>query len=106
MEDEEKVLIAEEFIQAFLNKYPNVIGELYLDANPDVYKECDHAKAHFHLGNQEQCRIPLKGPVAFSDFVNFIMLHFYDQKINVPKTNYTDQTISFKEQKMIHIFWE
>lgn len=30
LEDEQKISIAEEFIQAFLDRYPNIVGELYL----------------------------------------------------------------------------
>ena len=62
--------------------------------------------AHFHFSNHEQCRIPLKGTVAFSDFVKFIVFHFYGKKIEIAKANYTNQYISREEQEMIHFFWK
>lgn len=82
-----------------------ILFRMDFDSNPDVYKECDHAKAHFHLGNHEHCRIPLKGPVTFSDFISFIMFHFYNQKIHITEATYADETISEKEQRMMHLFW-
>ena len=57
-----------------------ILIRIDFDSNQEVYKECEHTMAHFHFSNHEQCRIPLNGTVAFSDFVKFIVFHFYGKK--------------------------
>lgn len=83
-----------------------ILIRIDFDSDPKAYKECEHAMAHFHLSNHESCRIPLKGVVTFSDFVEFVMLHFYGKKMEVPKTCYFNETISQAEQEMLHIYWK
>lgn len=83
-----------------------ILIRIDFDLNQEVYKECEHTMAHFHFSNHEQCRIPLKGTVAFSDFVKFVVFHFYGKKIEIAKANYTNQYISREEQEMIHFFWK
>ena len=53
---------------------------LRIDYAPDDHIEGEHAATHLTLSNQECCRIPIKGIVTFSEFVRFVLLHFYDIK--------------------------
>ena len=83
-----------------------IIMRVDFDSDEQVYKECEHAMAHLHFANHETCRIPLKGALTFSDFVKFVLLHFYGKDVEVDKVNYTDTCISQAEQEMIHIYWK
>lgn len=77
-----------------------------IDYDPSEHKECDHASSHLTLSNHESCRIPMKQAVTFSEFVRFILFHFYDKKLQ--KSEYRldyPEDISALEKKMIHINW-
>lgn len=78
-----------------------------IDYDPSEHKECEHASSHLTLSNYESCRIPMKQAVTFSEFVRFILFHFYDEKLQ--KTEYRldyPEDISALEKKMIHINWD
>ncbi len=80
---------------------------LRIDYAPDDHKECDHAATHLTISNHESCRIPMKGIVTFSEFIRFVLFHFYDIKLDL-KTCRTSagDTITELEKEMIHINWE
>ena len=79
---------------------------LRIDYAPSDHKEGDHTATHLTISNHESCRIPIKGIVTFSEFVRFILLHFYDIKLELPiyRSN-SDDTITDLERKMIHMNW-
>ena len=80
---------------------------LRIDYAPDDYKECDHAATHLTISNYESCRIPMKGIVTFSEFVRFVLFHFYDIRMELKtcRAN-TGDTITELEKEMIHISWK
>ena len=79
---------------------------LRIDYSPDEHVECEHAITHLTLSNHESCRIPMKGIVTFSEFVRFVLLHFYNIKLDLPVCRVSDRdTITELEMKMIHINW-
>ena len=79
---------------------------LRVDFAPDDHIEGDHAKTHLTLSNHESCRIPIKGIITFSEFVRFILFHFYDIKLDLKVCRSSaDDTITELEKKMIHMNW-
>ena len=77
-----------------------------IDYDPSEHKECDHASSHLTLSNHESCRIPMKQAVTFSEFIRFILFHFYDTRLH--KSEYrldSPEDITASEKKMIHIDW-
>ena len=80
---------------------------LRVDYAPDEHKEGDHAATHLTISNHKSCRIPIKGIVTFSEFVRFVLFHFYNIKMDLKvwRLN-TEDTITKLEKKMIHISWD
>lgn len=77
-----------------------------IDYAPDDHKECNHAATHATLSNHECCRIPIKGIVTFSEFVRFILFHFYDIKMDLKENRFgMDDTLTDLEKKLVHISW-
>lgn len=77
-----------------------------VDFDPKMHKECDHAISHLTLSNHESCRIPMKEALSFSEFVSFVMFHFYDISITKKSLCISErETITSKEKQMIHIYW-
>lgn len=78
-----------------------------IDYDPQEHRECEHASSHLTLSNHESCRIPMKQAVTFSEFIRFILIHFYNKQLQ--KTEYRlngPEDITAAEKKMIHINWE
>lgn len=79
---------------------------LRIDCAPDDHIEGEHAATHLTLSNQECCRIPIKGIVTFSEFVRFVLLHFYDIKLDKAVFRFDEEdTITSLEKQMMHINW-
>lgn len=77
-----------------------------IDYSPDTHIEGDHAATHLTISNHESCRIPVKGIVTFSEFVKFVLFHFYKLKLNVQVYHSSaGETITELEKKMIHMNW-
>ena len=77
-----------------------------IDYAPNDHIEKDHAATHVTLSNHETCRIPMKGIVTFSEFIRFILFHFYNIKLDLNENRLNiDDTITELEKKMIHINW-
>ncbi len=77
-----------------------------IDYAPDDHKECDHAATHATLSNHECCRIPIKGIVTFSEFVRFLLFHFYGIKMNLKENRSSmNDTLTDLEKKLVHISW-
>ena len=78
-----------------------------VDYAPNDYKEGEHPATHLTLANHECCRVPIKGIVTFSEFVRFILLHFYDMEMELKQfRSSVEDTITVSEKQMVHINWE
>lgn len=79
---------------------------LRVDFDPNEHRECLHAAAHLTLSNHESCRIPLKSAILFSQFIEFVLFHFYgiDEPLRSNKV-YVEDSITESERKMIHLNW-
>jgi len=78
-----------------------------IDYDPKEHKNCKHASSHLTLSNHESCRIPIKEAVTFSEFIRFILFHFYN--VSLQKSEYRlngPVDITPDEKKMIHISWD
>lgn len=77
-----------------------------IDCDVKEHTECEHAVTHLTLSNHETCRIPMKNIPIFSEFVKFILFHFYDKKLDFRKSELEfDETITGLEKKMVHLYW-
>ena len=79
---------------------------LRVDYDPSEHRDCEHAASHLTLANHESCRIPMKQAITFSEFMRFILFHFYNVKLQ--KAEYrlnSPEDITESEKKMIHISW-
>ena len=77
-----------------------------IDYAPDDAKDGEHSATHFTLANHESCRVPIKGIVTFSEFVRFILLHFYFFYMKLKQFRFnSDDTITTFEKQMVHINW-
>ena len=79
---------------------------LRIDYAPEDHQDGDHAATHLTISNHESCRIPIKGIVSFSEFVKFVLFHFYNIKIGRKSCYYSDEdTITDIEKQMLHLSW-
>ncbi len=79
---------------------------LRVDYDPSNHIECDHAATHLTISNNETCRIPIQNVISFSEFIRFVLTHFYGIKLDMPVFRIDrDNTITELERKMIHIGW-
>jgi len=79
---------------------------LRIDYDPSSHVEYDHPTAHLTLSNIETCRIPIQDAVTFSEFIRFVLLHFYDDRLNVKQFRLAKEcSITSNERKMMHIGW-
>lgn len=79
---------------------------LRVDYDPKSHIECDHAATHLTISNYETCRIPIQNVVSFSEFVRFVLFHFYGRKLEMPIFRIDkNNTITELERKMIHLGW-
>lgn len=77
-----------------------------VDFDPKMHRDCEHAASHLTLSNHESCRIPMKEALSFSEFVSFIMFHFYN--VSLPRKSVKlceNETITYNEKQMVHISW-
>lgn len=79
---------------------------LRVDYAPDDHIDGDHAAAHLTISNHESCRIPIKGIVTFSEFVRFVLFHFYNIKLDMKVCRLSSEdTITELEKRMMHMNW-
>lgn len=112
MKKHNKIWSPEEINDAETNEYDWFSEEkgipiiFRVDYAPEDHIDGDHPATHLTLSNHQSCRIPMKSIVTFSEFISFILLHFYNIKTDLkhfdPKT---DDTITQIEKKMVHINW-
>lgn len=77
-----------------------------IDYDPENHEDGIHPASHFTFANHDSCRIPMKEALTFSEFVRFILLHFYNVELN--KTEFRlngSESISEREKRMIHMNW-
>lgn len=77
-----------------------------IDYDPSEHKDGEHPCSHLTLSNHESCRIPMREAVTFSEFVRFILFHFYDKKLNKAIFRLGGpEDITELEKKMMHVNW-
>ena len=79
------------------------------DSSDTIFRELDHPKSHLTLGQYENCRIPVTGPLTPHRFIDFIVRNFYHtgfhqyaEKLNVSIHSF-DESISPSERDIVHI---
>ena len=79
---------------------------LRIDYDPEKHIECFHSKTHLTISNSDSCRIPIKDIVSFSEFMRFVLFHFYSYKLELSASQKPSrETITDLEKKMIHLNW-
>ena len=79
------------------------------DARPGVFRSLDHPKSHLTLGQYENCRIPLTGPMPPAHFFDFILRNLYHTAFlqyaqQLPRTGLEfESCISAEEEAVIHM---
>lgn len=79
------------------------------DNDAEKFIPVNHPYCHAHLGEHENCRIPISSPISPSEFINFILLNFYNTAIKEYCNNLHfgirqkfDYSIDPKELKILH----
>jgi len=79
------------------------------DSNQTVYDDVHHPYSHLTLGQYANCRIPVSGPLTPSSFLDFILRSFYNtshrrycEELPLVRGAF-DETISVREQEVVHI---
>ena len=54
---------------------------LRFEYDPDAAENGAHPAAHLHV-NSPRCRVPLRAPLLFNEFVGFLIRHFYSDQFN------------------------
>ena len=83
---------------------------IQIDYDPENYKDLLHPKCHLTLGQFDNCRIPVIGPVMPYPFLLFIVRNFYHKFYIKHKNNFDkkmpyvniEKTISSLEQTLPH----
>lgn len=71
------------------------------------HRECCHPISHLTISNYDSCRIPIKNAVSFSEFVKFIVRHFYSINMEFDPYRFNGEpTITELESIMMHINWK
>lgn len=79
---------------------------LRIDYDVSSHVECAHPVSHLTLSNNESCRIPIQDAITFSEFIRFVLFHFYSIKLDIAVYRFDKEfTITDLERKMIHIGW-
>ena len=77
------------------------------DYTPEEHIECEHPSVHLTISNHVSCRIPVKGVISFSEFVEFILLHFYNYKLKTKCKHFeNNEIITELEKTMLHLNWK
>lgn len=79
---------------------------LRIDYDPSSHVDCKHPVSHLTISNNETCRIPIQDAVTFSEFVRFILYHFYKMDLGIHTYRLEkEKTITRLEENMMHIGW-
>ena len=77
-----------------------------IDYDPSCHVECKHPISHLTLANNDACRIPIQDAVTFSEFMRFVLQHFYSIRLDMDTYRLDkDYSITCLEKKMMHISW-
>lgn len=88
------------------NEFNGIPVLIRMDYDKDYEDKLDHPMSHLTISNCECCRIPMKGPMSISMFINFILNMFYDEKINNISTNYSElETLREIEKDNLYLYW-
>ena len=79
------------------------------DCREEVVRDIDHPKSHLTLGQYQNCRIPVSGPLTPFIFIEFVLRNFYNtafkqyaNKINRFTEIFRD-TIATSERRLPHV---
>lgn len=64
------------------------------DSNPETFRKVIHPISHFTLGQYENCRIPVSSALTPYQFIEFILMNFY----NTAYHHYHDQLHQYKDK--------
>lgn len=79
------------------------------DSNDDCHKPVHHAKSHLTLGQYQNCRIPVSGPLSPFWFVTFVLRNFYHTAFlryaeRAPQFNEAfDESIIVEERRVVYV---
>lgn len=76
-----------------------------VDFDVENHVECIHPSSHMTISNNKSCRIPMKGIISCTEFIELILFHFYGIKIREQEISYNIETIDESERRMVHIDW-
>lgn len=76
-----------------------------IDFDLNEKKEIIHPACHITFSNHKHCRIALKDVISFSQFINFILFHFYGIHECYEEIKIHQETLSAKEKNIIHFDW-
>ena len=104
--DADEIDLYEAFDEDWFTEEYGIPIVIRIDYDPREHKDGEHPSSHLTLSNHESCRIPMKEAVTFSEFVRFILFHFYDKKLNKASFRLSGpEDITELEKKMIHVNW-
>ena len=79
---------------------------LRVDYDRNSHVEQKHPISHMTLSNNKLCRIPVQDAISFSEFMRFILLHFYGEELELKPFRFNnDSSLTDSEKKMIHLGW-
>jgi hypothetical protein len=78
------------------------------DRNERIFVDNWHSKSHLTLGNLQNCRIPVSGPISPYRFIDFILRCFYSKKyrddLDIFECPFIgESTLSENEKSLLHI---
>lgn len=80
------------------------------DEDETKHQDPDHPLAHLHLGQYENCRLPVSSPLTPWEFVSFILRTFYFTAFSEPlitptrlRTSAFGDCITTMEQSLVHL---
>jgi hypothetical protein len=83
---------------------------LRFDFDPSNHHEVDHPVSHFTMGQFQNCRMPVTGPITPNSFILFLLRNFYSQVYVANKNRFdkrvktiaTRPTITDNERRIAH----
>lgn len=89
----------------WFNKDKGVPIIVRIDCDAEEARE-RHPYVHMTISNHKSCRIPMKRVVFFSEFVMFIMRHFYDYDLKTSRiSEQIETTLTPEEIQAFHLNW-
>lgn len=102
----EEIAIADSEDEDWFMEEEGIPLYMRIDYDPSCHVECEHPAAHLTLSNNEACRIPIQDAISFSEFVRFILFHFYKTKMDMIRYRLEKEcSITCLERQMMHVAW-